>query len=250
MTVFVWMLTATIGWALVTGIASRLLGARRGWVALSLAGVGGLAAGIAAAGELTDWDWSSLDMVAMALGLGVIFTMAFALGFDLAAPVGSLAQGNAAGLVTIRNPVRAAREDIAPFRRYREVLAIARREGVLSRSVSHDQLPAGVRRTLESAGGIFVKLGQVASTRADVLPAAWCDELALLRNAAEPQPQSLIRPQLEAELGVAPDEVFESFDWTPLASASMAQVYRATLRADTAARPRCRSRHGPASLTS
>ena len=232
MTVFVWMLTVTIGWALVTGIAGRLLGARRGWVALSLAGVGGLAAGIAAAGELTNWDWSSLDMVAVALGLGVIFTMALALGFDLAAPVGSLAQGNSAGLVTIRNPVRAAREDIAPFRRYREVLAIARREGVLSRSVTHAQLPVGVRRTLESAGGIFVKLGQVASTRADVLPAAWCDELALLRSSAEPQPESLIRPHLEAELGVAPEDAFESFDWTPLASASMAQVYRATLRAD------------------
>lgn len=232
MTVLVWILVATVGWAVVTGVAGRLLGARRGWVALSLAGVGGLAAGVAAAGELTDWDWSSLDMVAVALGLGVLFTMALALGFDLAAPVGSLAQGQAAGLVTIRNPVRAAREEVAPFRRYREVLTIARHEGVLSRSVSHDQLPVGVRRTLESAGGIFVKLGQVASTRADVLPSAWCDELSLLRSAAEPQPESVIRPQLEAELGVAPEEAFESFDWTPLASASMAQVYRARLRTD------------------
>jgi ubiquinone biosynthesis protein len=232
MTVFVWILTVTIGWLLVTVIAGRLLGARRGWVALSLAGVGGLAAGIVTAGELTNWDWSSIDMVAVALGLGVLFTMALALGFDLAAPVGSLAQGQAAGLVTIRNPVRAARDEIAPFRRYREVLAIARQEGVLSRSVTHDQLPTGVRRTLESAGGIFVKLGQVASTRADVLPSAWCDELALLRSSAEPQPEKVIRPHLEAELGRSPDQVFESFEWTPLASASMAQVYRATLRTD------------------
>jgi ubiquinone biosynthesis protein len=230
MTVLVWILTCTLGWALVTGVAGRLLGARRGWVALTLAGVIGLAAAIAVAGELTDWDWGSFDMVLVALGLGVLFTMALALGFDLAAPVGSLAQGQAAGLVTIRNPVRAAQQELAPFRRYREVLAIARREGVLARGVSHDQLPIGVRRTLESAGGIFVKLGQVASTRADVLPPAWCDELSLLRSSAEPQPEEVIRPHLEEQLGGAPEQVFESFDWTPLASASMAQVYRAALR--------------------
>jgi predicted unusual protein kinase regulating ubiquinone biosynthesis (AarF/ABC1/UbiB family) len=46
-----------------------------------------------------------------------------------------------------------------------------------------------VRRTLESAGGIFVKLGQVASTRRRA-PGAWCDELSLLRSAAEPQPEA------------------------------------------------------------
>ena len=232
MTLFVWFLTVTIGWLLVTGIAGRLLGARRGWVALSLAGVGGLGAGIVVAGELSDWDWASFDMVAVSLGLGVLFTMTFALALDLAAPVGTLAQGQSAGLVTVRNPASAARDKITPFRRYREVLAIARREGMLSRKVTHDQLPTGVRRTLESAGGIFVKLGQVASTRSDVLPAAWCDELALLRSSAEPQPESVIRPHLEEQLGRPAEQVFETFDWSPLASASMAQVYRATLRID------------------
>ncbi len=232
MTVFVWILTVTLGWLLVTGIAGRLLGARRGWVALSLAGVGGLGAGVVVAGELSDWDWASLDMVAVSLGLGVLFTMTLALAIDLAAPVGTLAQGRSAGLVTIRNPMSAARDEIAPFRRYREVLAIARREGMLSRKATHDQLPTGVRRTLESAGGIFVKLGQVASTRSDVLPSAWCDELALLRSSAEPQPEAVIRPHLEEQLGRPAEQVFESFDWTPLASASMAQVYRAKLRSD------------------
>ena len=232
MTVFVWILAATLGWALVTVVAGRLLGAKRGWVALTIAGIVGYAAAVVVAGELTDWDWASFDMVAVALGLGVLFTMALALGFDLAAPVGTLAQGEAAGLVSVRNPVRAARQEIAPFRRYREVIGIARREGVLARGVTHDQLPTGVRRTLESAGGIFVKLGQVASTRSDVLPPAWCDELSLLRSAAEPQPQATIRPQLEDQLGAPPEQVFESFDWTPLASASMAQVHRATLRLD------------------
>ena len=229
MTIVLWILVIAVGGAFATAMAGRLLGARRGWVALVLAGVAGLALGIATAGELTDWDWSSLDMVLVALGLGTVFTMAFAIAIDLAAPVGTLAQGDAAGLVTVRNPVSAAQSRIAPFRRYRELLSIARREGVIGRSVKHDELPTGVRRTLESAGGIFVKLGQVASTRSDVLPAAWCHELSLLRSGAEPQSEDVMRPHIIGELGKAPEEMFESFDWTPIASASIAQIYRAKL---------------------
>ena len=185
--------------------------------------------GIATAGELTNWDWSSLDMVLVALSLGTVFTMAFAIAIDLAAPVGTLAQGDAAGLVTMRNPVRAAQTRIAPFRRYRELLSIARREGVTGRNVKHDELPMGIRRTLESAGGIFVKLGQVASTRIDVLPAAWCHELSLLRSGAAPQPEVVMRPHIIEELGSSPDELFGAFEWTSIASASIALIYRARL---------------------
>jgi ubiquinone biosynthesis protein len=230
MTLVLWFVVVTVGWWLATVIAGRLLGARRGWLSLSIAGLAGFALALATAGELTDWEWRSLDMVLVTLTLAVILTMALALAIDLAAPVGSLARGEAAGLVTVRNPMTVARAKITPFRRYREVLAIARREGVFARDVTHDELPAGVRRTLESAGGIFVKLGQVASTRTDVLPAAWCDELALLRSAAEPQPEAVIRAHLVEELGRPPEELFASFDWTPIASASIAQVYRATLQ--------------------
>ena len=213
----------------VTALAGRLLGARRGWVALLSAGLVGWTAAVVVAGELTNWEWASLDMVLVALSLGVLFTMGTALAIDFVAPVGSLASGDTAGLVTVRNPVTESRQRIAPLRRYREVVKIARREGVVGRGIAPDQLPAGVRRTLESAGGIFVKLGQVASTRSDVLPPAWCDELSLLRSAAEPQSADVVRARLAEELGRPPDAVFETFDWTPLASASIAQVHRATL---------------------
>ncbi len=229
MTTVAWIVLGVPAMLAVTVLAGRLLGARRGWVALLIAGVIGWTGAIVVAGELTNWEWATLDMILVALMLGVLFTMGAALAIDFIAPVGSLATGDAAGLITVRNPVTDTRRRIAPLRRYREVVRIARREGVVGRNARHDQLPVGVRRTLESAGGIFVKLGQVASTRSDVLPPAWCDELSLLRSAAEPQAPDVVRARLTEELGRSPEEVFASFDWTPLASASIAQVHRATV---------------------
>ena len=229
MTALFWIILGLPAMLIVTVVAGRLLGARRGWVALTIAGVIGWSGAVVVAGELTGWEWASLDMVLVALALGVLFTMGTAVAIDFIAPVGSLARGDKAGLVTARNPVTDTRQRVAPLRRYREVIRIARREGVVGRNVGHDQLPVGVRRTLESSGGIFVKLGQVASTRSDVLPVAWCDELSKLRSAAEPQPSDVVRARLLEELGRPPEDVFETFEWTPLASASIAQVHRATL---------------------
>lgn len=229
MTAVFWIVLGLPAMLGVTVLAGRLLGARRGWVALLAAGIVGWSGAVVIAGELTDWEWATLDMVLVALVLGVLFTMGVSLLIDFLAPVGSLASGDAAGLVTVRNPVTDTQRRIAPLRRYREVVRIARREGVVGRNVSHDQLPVGVRRTLESAGGIFVKLGQVASTRSDVLPSAWCEELSKLRSAAEPQAPDVVMARLSEELGRSPDDAFETFDWTPLASASIAQVHRATL---------------------
>jgi ubiquinone biosynthesis protein len=233
---------ATIGWiflgplaaAVVTMAAGRLLGAKRGWVALGFSGLLGFSFGVIAAGELTGWEWGTVAMVLVALVLGTVFTMAFALAIDLLAPVGSLARGEAAGLVTLRNPIEVARSWLRPFRRYRQVVHLARENGVVGRGIDPSTLPAGVRRTLEQAGGIFVKLGQVASTRTDVLPRAWCTELATLRSGAAPVTEALMRPHIARELGADPEAVFAEFDWTPIASASISQVYRARLHDGTA----------------
>jgi ubiquinone biosynthesis protein len=232
--IVLWVIIGPLLAALITFLAGRLLGARRGWVSLWLSGIVGFSSAVITAGLLTDWDWDKFDMVFITIVLGTVFTMATAISLDLISPIGTLARGQAAGLVSISNPVTVTRKRIRPFRRYRQVLGLARANGVVGRNVSHDALPEGMRRTLEQAGGIFVKLGQVASTRSDVLPSAWCDELAGLRSGAEPAAEELMRPYITELLGAPPERFFTMFDWTPLASASMSQVYRATLPDDSA----------------
>jgi ubiquinone biosynthesis protein len=87
-----------------------------------------------------------------------------------------------------------------------------------------------LRRVLERAGGVYVKLGQIAATRVDLLPLDVCDALAELQNRVAPEPKERVAPVLEAELGAPVEEVFAEFDWEPLAAASIGQTYRARLR--------------------
>lgn len=229
MTAFLWIVLGIPAMAAVTFFAARLLGARRSWFALGISGVIGWTAAVIIAGEITLWEWTTLDMVLVSLLLGVLFTMATALLLDLLAPVGSLASGERAGRISLSNPVSLVHARLAPFRRYRQVLRIARREGVLTAGISDGELPRGVRRTLEQSGGVLVKLGQVASTRTDVLPVRWCAELSRLRSAAEPQPAGVVRARIVDEIGAPVDQLFASFDDEPLASASIGQIHRAVL---------------------
>ncbi len=86
---------------------------------------------------------------------------------------------------------------------------------------------------LEELGPTFIKLGQLFSTRSDLLPPDYLHELAKLQDAAPPVPAAIIRTLLEEELGASPDDIFASFDTEPLASASIGQAHRATLHDGT-----------------
>ena len=86
-----------------------------------------------------------------------------------------------------------------------------------------------LRRTLESLGPIFVKLGQVLSTRRDLLPLDIAEELAKLQDQVPPFRSELAIAELERAYGKPVDQVFKTFDPAPVASASVAQVHFATL---------------------
>ena len=92
--------------------------------------------------------------------------------------------------------------------------------------------PRGVRLrlALEDLGPIFVKFGQVLSTRRDLLPADIADELAKLQDRVPPFDSALAMREIERGLGRRLDEVFASFERDPVASASIAQVHFATLK--------------------
>jgi ubiquinone biosynthesis protein len=90
-----------------------------------------------------------------------------------------------------------------------------------------------LRRALETLGPIFVKFGQVLSTRRDLLPADIADELARLQDRVPPFAEALAAAAIAESLGKPVGELFASFDAQPVASASVAQVHLATLKDGT-----------------
>jgi ubiquinone biosynthesis protein len=224
-----------------TALSLRLLGIRRGWPSALLAGIVGWGTGLLLALGLSGWDWSTDGLVVTTLAIGVPTTMATAVMLDLLARPGSLAQGEAAGLLVTPRPIRTVTTRIAVFLRYRELLRIARQEGFgpfVSAATREEQsgVTVGVRlrHVLERAGGVYIKLGQIAATRVDLVPPEIAAELAELQNRVEPELTDVIRPAIEKEIGGDVATVFAEFEWEPLAAASIGQTHRATLHSGEA----------------
>src|SRR6478672_2123515 len=103
-----------------------------------------------------------------------------------------------------------------------------------STEIAHLEPQQRARLAFEQLGPTFVKLGQMLSTREDLLPPAWTTELARLHSDVAPVPFDDLLPQIEQALGRSPFEVFAHVEREPYAAASIAQIHRAKLASGTA----------------
>ena len=216
-----------VGW-----LSGRLLGVRRGWGRAFVAGLIGWLGGVIVAASIEGTDDLS-TIAAPTLFFGVLFAMFASIAFDLLLRPKAPRHRRLGWLL---HPIAAIRRRLAPLGRFREIIHHARERGLTKlryASASKVATPDFARRlrlTLEDCGGMFVKFGQIASTRSDLLPSVVTDELAQLQSAVRPVPADQVREVLEAELGATVEEEFASFDWEPLAAASIGQTHRATLK--------------------
>ncbi|HEY3722150.1 MAG TPA: AarF/UbiB family protein [Acidimicrobiia bacterium] len=224
-------LVMLIGW-----FASRVLGVRQTWFRTFVTGFFGWLLGVLVAGISAEPHATTAELLLRIIPYSILATMAFAIAFDFMARPGSKDPYERLGrLPQVPHPVRRVQHTMAPPLRFRQVLGIARREGLLHRrfasaaGIADPEFGPRLRSTLEQCGGMFIKLGQVASTRSDLLPPPVITELTQLQASVPPAEPGAIRAVVEEELGRPVEEVFATFDWTPLAAASIGQVHRATL---------------------
>ena len=220
-------------------VGGRLLGVSLGWGRALVAGWFGLILGI-----ITVWAVNgrrahgphNLQWLPV-LFAALIATMLIAVLLELLARPGRFA----AMEVRLRSspiphPWRALHLRLSRTRRYVTVSRIAARHGLSAylsgrRPAQTETRPLArnVRQALEEAGGMFVKLGQVLSTRADLLPPDVIAELSGLQDHVAPAIAGAVQEMLAEELGAPADEYFKSFDPQPIAAASIAQAHRAQL---------------------
>jgi len=108
--------------------------------------------------------------------------------------------------------------------------AMEETEGDEEKLESFDQSPEELVEDLKNMGPTYIKLGQLLSTRPDLLPDAYLKALATLQDDVPPIPYEEVHDLVETEIGDRISKAFNSFDEQPLASASIGQVHKATLR--------------------
>jgi ubiquinone biosynthesis protein len=221
--------------AMVTGLAwaaRRLLGLPVGALRALIAGLLGFAAAEAFGTSLRLQTGHVAALFTVALGVPLIVAMIFIVAAEALVPSGTVPQP--------LEVILGARRALARSRRYSQISRIAVRHGLgpylNGRRLRHADAPGGraalassLRRALEEGGVTFTKLGQLLSTRSDLLPAEFISELAQLQDRAEPARWEQVEEVMARSLGAPAEEVFAELQPEPAAAASIAQVHKARL---------------------
>lgn len=109
--------------------------------------------------------------------------------------------------------------------RLKEMTAVLRKNGI-TRGITPEKL----RQILEDLGPTYIKLGQIMSSRSDILPQKYCDELMRLRSEVVPMSFAQVEEVIDRSFGYSWKQIFLDIEAAPLGSASIAQVHRATLK--------------------
>ena len=222
--------------ALVAGLAwasRRLLGLPVGALRALIAGLLGFAAAEILVRTLRPVESGHVAaFLTVVLGVPLIVAMIFIVAAEALVPSGTVPQPV--------DMVLGARRALARSRRYSQISRIAVRHGLgpylRGRGGREDEaggraaLARSLRQALEEGGVTFVKLGQLMSTRRDLLPEEFISELAQLQDRAEPAPWERVEEVITQSLGAPVGEVFAELRPEPAAAASIAQVHRARLR--------------------
>ena len=236
-----WRLISSIAGILVlASLAGRLLGTRRSAAAVVVSGLSGWLAGAALAVVVArNHEHSQAGFVRNLWLFAAFFTMSTTVWIEMLAKSGALTRAQQS-LTSFPRPWRSVRRRSRRVSRYGQIVRIMARHGLgpfLGIGAPADDSAAGrapvpvrVRRALEDAGGMFVKLGQVLSTRADLIPPDLARELARLQDQVGPESRQDIERVLDEDLGRPLGRLFAEFDWEPAAAASIGQAYRAERR--------------------
>jgi ubiquinone biosynthesis protein len=238
-----------LGWRLLTSlpvilviawIAGRLLGVRLSAIGSIVTGLAGWIAGTSLSLVLADGDPDAAGFDRNLYVFSVLFTMSAIVWAEMLAKPGTLARAQT-GLGSIPRPLRNARQRAQRVRRYMQITRIAATHGLgpylgLGRQGTDDAVDGApptarrLRQALEECGGMFVKMGQILSTRSDLIPSAVVKELSGLQDHVPPVHPAAIRDVLEEELGRPVEDLFSEFEWEPLAAASIGQAHYARSR--------------------
>jgi ubiquinone biosynthesis protein len=223
--------------ALVAGLAwasRRLLGLPVGALRAVIAGLLGFAAAEILVRTLQPVQSGQVAaFLTVVLGVPLIVAMIFIVAAEALVPSGTVPQPV--------DVVLGARRALARSRRYSQISRIAVRHGLgpylrgrplrpADAAGGRAALARSLRQALEEGGVTFTKLGQLMSTRPDVLPEEFISELTRLQDRAEPAPWEQVEEVIAQSLGAPAEQVFTELQPEPAAAASIAQVHKARLR--------------------